>query len=341
MPRISLTKRSRIYTLRQEGYTVREIAASEQVSLDSVSRIFKKKEETGNFEDKPKPGRPRTLSDRYERNAVRLITSGKCSTAVEVQRRLQTDIGVNLSVESVRRILRRHGLFARIKRKKPLLTKTHRKCRLAWANKCRNWTIDDWRRIIWSDESKYQIFGSDGRKYCWKKPGEPLKDQHIMPTVKFGGGSIMVWGCMSADGVGELRKIDGKMDADVYVDILNTNLLGSLLETTLEKDEILFQQDNDSKHTSKKAKGWFRENEIAVLDWPSQSPDLSPIENLWNEVDIRMRRLPGSLSNRDELWEKLQIAWNSVDIDFCERLIESMPERVREVIQAKGGSINR
>ena len=93
MPRISLTKRSRIYTLRQEGYTVREIAASEQVSPDSVLRICKKKEETGCFEDKPKPGRPRTLSDRYERNASRLITSGECSTAVEVQHRLQNDLG--------------------------------------------------------------------------------------------------------------------------------------------------------------------------------------------------------------------------------------------------------
>ena len=82
--------------------------------------------------------------------------------------------------------------------------------------------------------------------------------------MKFGGGSIMVWGCMSADGVGELRRIDGKMNVDVYVDILNTNLLGSLLEITPEKSEILFQQDNDPKHLSGKAKDWFRKNEIEV-----------------------------------------------------------------------------
>ena len=63
---------------------------------------------------------------------------------------------------------------------------------------------------------------------------------------------------------------------------------------------------------------------------------MNPIENLWNQVDIILRKLPGPLSNSNELWEKLQIAWNSVDIDFCERLIESMPERIKEVIQAKG-----
>ena len=136
---------------------------------------------------------------------------------------------------------------------------------------------------------------------------------------------------------GATQKIDVKMNADIYVDILNENLLGSLSAKGLSKEEIFYQQDNDPKHTSKKARVWFLDNEIGLLDWPAQSPDLNPIENLWNEVDRRLRQLPGSLSSKDDLWAKLQIAWNGIEADFCERLVASMPERVNDVIKAKGG----
>ena len=70
--------------------------------------------------------------------------------------------------------------------------------------------------MVWSDESKFQIFGSDGRQYCWRKEGEALKDAHIKSTVKFGGGSVFVWGCFTCHGVGFLCKIDGSLDAELY-----------------------------------------------------------------------------------------------------------------------------
>ena len=104
MPRISQEKRSRIVTLREEGYSVREIAASEQVGLASVLRICKKKKETGTFDDLEKTDRPRLLTDRYERYAVRLLMTEQCSTAVEVKIKLKSDLGIDISVESVRRI---------------------------------------------------------------------------------------------------------------------------------------------------------------------------------------------------------------------------------------------
>jgi hypothetical protein len=259
------------------------------------------------------------------------------STAVEVKIKLKSDLGIDISVESVRRIFRRNGLSSKTKRKKPILKKTHRKRRLAWAKKYRDFTVDDWRLVLWSDESKFQLFGSDGRKYCWVKANEQLNQRQIIPTMKFGGGAIMVWGCMNAEGVGQLKKIDVKMNADIYVDILNENLLGSLSAKGLSKEEIFYQQDNDPKHTSKKVRVWFLDNEIDLLDWPAQSPDLNPIENLWNEVDRWLRQLPGPLSSKDDLWTKLQIVWNGIEADFCERLVSSMPKRVNDVIKAKGG----
>ena len=76
--------------------------------------------------------------------------------------------------------------------------------------------MEDWKRVIWSDESKLNLFGSDGRIYCWKSSKEPLRPHHVKPTVKHGGGSIMVWGCMTPEGVGYLCRIDGGLNAELY-----------------------------------------------------------------------------------------------------------------------------
>ena len=96
----------------------------------------------------------------------------------------------------MRRHLKKMGLKAVVKKKKPLLTKKHRKDRLDWAYEHRHWTENDWK-VIWLDETKINRLGSDGRKWVWKKENEGLTERQVIGTKKFGGGSIMVWGCMT------------------------------------------------------------------------------------------------------------------------------------------------
>ena len=95
----------------------------------------------------------------------------------------------------------------------------------------------------------------------------------------------MVWGCFSFFGVGNIVRIYGTMDGDLYRQILTEDLLGTLRWHRINKRDIIFQQDNDSKHTATETKEWFYHNNIEVLDWPPYSPDLNPIENLWNKID--------------------------------------------------------
>ena len=98
-----------------------------------------------------------------------------------------------------------------VKKKRPLLTKKHRRERLDFALSHKDWTIDDWKRVFWSDETKINRLGSDGRQWVWKKNGEGLSDRLVKGTKKFGGGSLMMWGCMTWEGAGYACEIDGKL----------------------------------------------------------------------------------------------------------------------------------
>ncbi|CAG8664867.1 8595_t:CDS:2 [Rhizophagus irregularis] len=168
---------SRICALLEEGYPSRYVVDKEKISQSTVIRIKQCKDAIGTFKDKPKSGRPKLLTGQNERKVLRYITTGKCTNAVAIKK-LKFEKQMGVSESTVNRTLHRNGSGARVKQKKPYLKKTHR-------------IAQDWSKVIWSDESKLMIYGSDSREYCWKKPGEPLRDHRVKTTVKFGLGSIM------------------------------------------------------------------------------------------------------------------------------------------------------
>ena len=111
----------------------------------------------------------------------------------------------------------------------------NQKKRLEFAKVHQHWVIDDWNRVIWPDETKINRFGSDGRLWCWKLQGEGLSDRTVQPTLKHGGGSVMVWGCVTAHGVGYLSKIEGGLDGELYCKILEDELMCTVEFYGMEK----------------------------------------------------------------------------------------------------------
>ncbi|GFV45635.1 transposable element Tcb1 transposase [Trichonephila clavipes] len=146
-------------------------------------------------------------------------------------------MGRSVSAETVRNVIRHAGYSSRVARKKPFIILQNQKKRLEFAKTHQLKTDNSWKKVIFSDESKFNIFGSDGRRTVWRKPNTALNPKNLRPTVKHGG-SVMVWGCMASNGVGNLVFIDGIMDHKLSIDILNNNLKESAKKLGLDGNFI-------------------------------------------------------------------------------------------------------
>lgn len=332
---ISSAHKENILSLASHGHSTRYIASKTGISQPTVSRVL---QDLLPNRQTPHSGRPSQLSATATRSILAQITTGKAANAVQAARHINTIIPHPVSTQTVRNVLKKHSFKAVTKKKKPLLSTVHRKKHLAFALRHKEWTVEDWKRVIWSDETKINRIGSDGKQWVWKQIGEGLIEREVQGTVKFGGGNIMVWGCMGWNGVGELAEVEGRMNADQYVDILDNHLLPSLEDSGIPAEDRIFQQDNDPKHTSRKAKDWMEQNDITLLDWPPQSPDLNPIEHLWQHIKSQLCQYETPAKGVWEIWERVAEVWNDIEPEVCQKLIESMPRRVEAVIKAKGGN---
>jgi transposase len=326
--------RDRIITLLNSNTSGHDIHRLTGASLGFISKI-----RSEYCPDLPKSsgGRPRKLTAADLNYARRMIRMRKADNAAQVTKALRNVINQPISSQTVRRNLREIGLRAVVKRKRPLLTQRHRRERLQWAERCRDLTLEDWKRVLWSDETKINRLGSDGRLWTYKEVGEPLNDRLVKSTVKFGGGNVMMWGCMFWEGVGYATRIEGKMDAELYCAILDDELQKSLAYYDKSPSDIKFQQDNDPKHKSQRATKWFEDHGFDVMKWPPQSPDLNPIEHLWWYLKKKLDEYENPPSSQHELWERCEVEWNKIPKEVCQNLIESMPKRVEAVLRAKGG----
>lgn len=317
-----------------EGLSIRDIESHTGVRKSTVADIINRCKAGKSVADSPRSGRPKVTTPRQDKMIIRKSVAAPRKTAVDIQQEIHDEMNLSISRKTVARRLHAAGLNGRVPVKKPLISKKNRAARLRFARIHQHWRIADWKKVLWSDESKFNLFGSDGKRYIRRPKNTRFHPRYQLPTVKHGGGSAMVWGCFHYGGVGPLVPINGIMDRFVYRDILQDNML-PYSRRNLRRGWI-FQQDNDPKHTSRLVKEWFHDRKVKVLTWPSQSPDLNPIEHLW---DVLGRRVGTKKhSSKAALLADLDHEWNAIPKETIEHLIESMPRRCAAVIASKGYS---
>uniref|UniRef100_A0AAZ3NP13 Transposase Tc1-like domain-containing protein n=1 Tax=Oncorhynchus tshawytscha TaxID=74940 RepID=A0AAZ3NP13_ONCTS len=158
----------------------------------------------------------------------------------------QSSSNRHISTSTVQRRLHESGHRGQIAAKKPLQKVTNNKKRLAWAKKHKQWTLDWWKSVLWSDESKFESFGSNCCVFVRRRVGEWMISGCVVPTVKHGGGGVMGWGCFAGDTVSDLFRIQGTLNQHDYHSILQQYTIPSGLH--LVGLSFVIQQDNDPTH---------------------------------------------------------------------------------------------
>lgn len=329
----SVDTRKIIIDLHKKGKSLREIGQIVGRNHCTVKKIIDKNSKHGTVENLTGAGRPKLLSDTEIRAVVREVKANPASSAVKIAENVTQTSGRSVSASTIRRSLHKNGLHGRVPRKKPYISKINQTKRLNFAKKYKNESPNFWNNILFTDESKFEIFGAKKPPKIWRNKNEAFSDKNVVKTIKHGGGSVMVWGCMAASGVGNLVFIESTMKKEDYLNILKTHVAPSVHKLGLSQSWI-FQQDNDPKHSSRIVKEWLLYRTPKTLDHPPQSPDLNPIEHLWEHLDkkIRERRI----SCKDDLKIALQDEWSKISPDFTKTLVDSMPRRLSEVLKSKG-----
>ena len=210
------------------GDSDREIAKKVLIPRDSVHYIIAKKKSTKCIGNLMGRGRRRKTSTHTDRIVQRKVKTNRRKSAASVKAELGSQLKVIISESTVRRRLYEVGLYGRVARKKPYENKINRRKRLEYAKNYREKPLDFWNKMFWLDESKFNLFGSDGKVVVWRSPKEEFELECTMPTVKHSGGNINCWACFSSSGVGSLVFIDGNMMDESYREILENNLLKSV-----------------------------------------------------------------------------------------------------------------
>ncbi len=227
----------------------------------------------------------------------------------------------------------RQGLKSCRARRDLLLKPVNVQARLKFAREHLDDPEEDWENVIWSDETKIELFGKNSTCRVWRRKNAELHPKNTIPTVKHGGGNIMLWGCFSAKGPGRLICVKERMNGAMYREILSENLLPSARALKMKRGWV-FQHDNDPKHTARATKEWLRKKHFKVLEWPSQSPDLNPIENLWRELKVRVAQWqPQNITALEEICME---EWAKIPATVCENLVKTYRKRLTSVIANKG-----
>jgi transposase len=214
------------------GFGYKKISQALNIPRSTVQAIILKWKEYQTTANLPRPGRPSKLSAHTRRRLIRDAAKRPMITLDELQRST-AEVGDSVHRATISHILHKSGLYGRVARRKPFLKDIHKKCCLKFATSHLGDTPNMWKKVLWSDETKIELFGNNAKRYVWRKSNTAHHPEHTIPTVKHGGGSIMVWSCFSSAGTGKMVKIDGKMDGAKYRTILEENLMESAKDLRL------------------------------------------------------------------------------------------------------------
>ncbi len=279
--------RRKIVEQYHKGVSQRKIAKSLKLSSSTVHNIIQRFRESGTISVRKGQGQKTILDARDLRALRRHCITYRNATVIEITTWAQEYFQKTFSVNTIHRAIRRCRLKLYRSKKKPYLNMIQKRRRFLWAKTHLKWTVAKWKTVLWSDESKFEVlFGKLGRHVIRTKEDKDNPSCYQRSVQK--PASLMVWGCMSACGMGSLNIWKGTINAERYIQVLEQHMLPSR-RRLFQGRPCIFQHDNARPHTASITTSWLRRR-FRVLKWPACSPDLSPIENIWRIIKRKMRQ---------------------------------------------------
>ncbi|KAG2455504.1 TCB1 transposase, partial [Polypterus senegalus] len=297
---LSNFERGMVVGARRVGLSISQSAQLLGFSCTTISRVYKEWCEKGKTSSMCQSCGQKCLVDaRGQRRMGRLIQADRRATLTEITTRYNRGMQQSICEATTRTTLRRMGYNSRRPHRVPLISTTNRKKRLQFARAHQNWTVADWKNVAWSDESRFLLRHSNGRVRIWRKQNENMDPSCLVTTVH----------------------------------------VHPFMTTMYPSSDGYFQQDNAPCHKARIISNWFLEhdNEFTVLKWPPQSPDLNPIEHLWDVMERELRALDVHPTNLHQLQDSILSIWANISKECFQHLVESMPRRIKAVLKAKGG----
>lgn len=339
---LSVAKRSKIWTLYEEGLGPTAISNKTDIPRSTISSFLIRHAKSGSTSFKSKPGRGNKpkLSPRAERTLVRIALNEPKMTLKALASPSKS--GKELNHHTVSKILKRHGKAKRRPRKKPYLSPLHKKkrrihCREELKRKRNH------RAVIWSDEVTFEIGEDQTTFFVTRGPGrdEEYADKNLRPSFKSGRETVGAWGCFCGDQLGALYILPKgeNMNAKRYKWVLQTYMIPFYKKMErIYGDEVVFMEDGAMWHKAKIVKKYLANKGIRMMPHTPQSPDLNPIENVWKRIKDKIAKRKHKARNRLDFIVAMRQEWAEIEGDFLIKLCDSMPTRYQACLKNKGGA---
>ena len=308
------------------------------IGMHTTGMSFKAigRSQTNNVKALPRSGRPRVTSDRDDRALQRSVRRMSFKTSPILKQQWLPNR--RLSTRTVRNRLKSAGLKSRRVIKRPLLADRHRQTRLLWCLTRRGWNIRTWRKIHWSDESRFLLRVTDGRMRVWIHTNTAYAPRNIHPTVPYGGGSVMVLGCISHDCKLELVTLPGNLTGDQYIREVLQPVVVPHFDNHPLASSPLYMDDNARTHRSRTVIAYRQSEAMTSVPWPAMNPDFNPIEHIWDMLGGRIQAREPPVQNICQLEAALHREWQQLSQQDIRSITAGMRRMVEVVIQARGGS---
>lgn len=318
------------------GYTQRNVARQFNVSHTVVGRIWQRYLDTGSVVERPRSGRPRKTTDRQDRYIINIAKRARFESAKSLNANFRNASNVVISEQTVRNRLHSANIRARKPAVRVPLTVEHRRRRLDFAREYQNVPLATLRSTLFTDESKFCVDFNDGRRFVWRQKNERYRDCCIAEHDRWGGPSVLVWGGICYDGTTDLYVIDnGALTGVRYRDEILDGIVRPFAGAV--GDTFVLMDDNARPHRARVVTEYLDREGIQRMEWPARSPDLNPIEHVWDVLQRRISARPVRPQTRQDLIQALMQEWAQIPLQQVRTLIRSFRPRCTCVVQARGG----